>query len=436
VLGLGLVCGAAAQPAPDADPARNDLVVTSVSDSGAGSLRQAILDANARPGPDVISFESDPGTFDAPRTIALAAPLPVLTEDVTINGAIAGGLWQATGVTVSGGGTWRVLEVARGVKATIESITLAEGSAPMGGGVLNRGVLVVKAVAFLGNSATRDGGGLANLGGKLTVINSTFHRNRAGGSGGGLASFAGTVRVTNCTFSDNGAPAGGGLYSDDHLLLANTILADSRGGADCAATGRLDAASRNNLIETNAGCGLPISTADPNLGNPGYYNGPTRTMPLGAGSPAINLGDNASAVDEADRPLLWDQRGNGDPRFVGGITDIGAFEHQAFPELVVDTYEDSELRACTRSGRADCSLRGAIALANATDEPEIITFDPGIFDVPRTIVPERPLPEITSELTLDARGGAEVTLAGAFAELRGAARGGLVLHHVKLERGD
>ena len=53
-----------------------------------------------------------------------------------------------------------------------------------------------------------------------------------------------------------------------------------------------------------------------------------------------------------------------------------------------------------------------------------------VFDVPW------PLPEITSELTLNARGGAEVTLAGAFAELRGAARGGLVLHHVKLERGD
>jgi predicted outer membrane repeat protein len=436
VLVLGLASSAAAEPASDGSLAGNDLVVTNVSDSGEGSLRRAILDANARSGPDVISFDSDHGTFAVPRTIRLTGPLPVLTEDVTINGYIEDRLWQATGVTVSGGGAWRVFEVAEGVKATIESITVAEASAPHGGGVLNRGELVIKGMTFLNNAAEHEGGGLANRGGKLTVINSTFYGNRAGWFGGGLASAGGTARVTNSTFSDNTAPRGGGLYSNDALVLANTILVNSQDGVDCVATAGVDAASTNNLIETNEGCGHPVSTADPRLGRPEYYNGPTQTMPLGGGSPAINLGDNASAVDEAGRPLVWDQRGNGDPRFVGGITDLGAFERQAFPELVVDTYEDSELRACTRGGQADCSLRGAIALANAMDEPEVITFDPEIFSVPRTIVPEQPLPKITTELPVDARGGAEVTLAGEFAALRAAAEGALVLHHIKLESGN
>ncbi len=49
------------------------------------------------------------------------------------------------------------------------------------------------------------------------------------------------------------------------------------------------------------------------------------------------MGDNGAAVDEHGEPLRWDQRGNGDPRFVAGITDVGAFERQAFALLVVDT---------------------------------------------------------------------------------------------------
>ncbi len=61
--------------------------VTNVSDSGPGSLRQAILDANAHPNvldqPDVIRF-SIPGPV--PYTIALASPLPDITEGVDIDG--------------------------------------------------------------------------------------------------------------------------------------------------------------------------------------------------------------------------------------------------------------------------------------------------------------------------------------------------------------
>src|SRR5262245_31311562 len=57
--------------------------VLNTSDSGAGSLRQAIIDANNTPGADVISF-SIPGT--APYTISPASPLPSITDPVTIDG--------------------------------------------------------------------------------------------------------------------------------------------------------------------------------------------------------------------------------------------------------------------------------------------------------------------------------------------------------------
>ncbi len=391
----------------------NDFAVTTTNDEGEGSLRQAILNANALDGSDTsITFDTTAGPFATPRTIALASELPALTGKVTIDGYIEGRLWLPSGVTVSGGSQQRVFNVAPGAKVTISSLTIAGCLAGNGGGIANRGELVVKGVTFTGNVAVHDGGALANLGGTVTVINSTFANNTAGDSGGGLSNIGGKATVTNCTFSGNKAKNGGALFSSGTLLLRNTILANSDGGADCMVTGALDPASTNNLIEANDGCGKPIITADPILGTLGGYNGPTRTFPLGGGSPAINLGDNASAEDEHGDPLKWDQRGNGDPRFVGGITDIGAFERQALPSLTVDTFEDTELRACTRSGIADCSLRGAIILANAMSRGNVITFDPYVFAVPRTITLTRPLPELSTGMTIDSSGTAGVTVSG------------------------
>jgi predicted outer membrane repeat protein len=412
---------------------RSALVVTNTADAGEGSLRQAIVEANARDGPDSIRFDSTGGPFATPQMITLASELPDLVGELTIDGYIEGRLWKPSGVTVSGGNARRVFSVAPGATVTISSLTIAEGRATQGGGIANQGGLVVKGVTFKDNVASRDdGGGLANLGGTLTVINSTFVGNQAGKAGGGLADHTGTVTVTNCTFSNNGAPKGGGLFSAGTLLLRNTILANSEGGDDCAAAGALDPASTHNLIEANAGCGTPISTADPRFEQLGGYNGPTPTLPLGGGSPAVNLGDNASAVDEDGEPLRWDQRGNGDPRFVAGITDIGAFEVQAFPKLVVDTVEDTDLRGC-RGGRPDCSLRGAIALANATPKADVIRFDTKVFSEPRTITPTQPLPEVTADLTLDARGTGGVTLRGKFTVLRAAPDARLTLYEVVLE---
>ena len=223
------------------------------------------------------------------------------------------------------------------------------------------------------------------------------------------------------------------MYSDDTLLVRNTILANSVDGPDCVATGNLDPASKHNLIEVNRGCGNPVTTADPGFQKLGRYNGPTPTLPPGGGSSAINLGDNASAVDEHGKPLRWDQRGNGDPRFVAGITDIGAFEVQALPVLVVDTVADIELRAC-RTAQGDCSLRGAIALANATAGADVITFDAKVFSVPRTISLSRPLPEVTSDLTIDAGNTDGVTLRGDGTMLRTAASSKLILREVTLDR--
>jgi predicted outer membrane repeat protein len=314
----------------------------------------------------------------------------------------------------------------------LKHLTIAAGYAKSGGGVVSRGDLVVKGVTFKGNVAAQNGGGIGHSGGTLAVINSTFVGNRAGKAGGGLASEA-PLTVTNCTFSGNSAPVGGGIYSEGPMLLRNTIVANSKGGsADCAALGPVGAKSVHNLIEANDGCGEPISRADPRLGKLGGYNGPTQTLPLGGGSPAVNLGDNASALDEHGQPLRWDQRGNGDPRFAAGITDIGAFERQGATLLEVDMVEDTELRACTRTP-GDCSLRGAITLANATGKAQVIRFDPKLFSVPRTVRLTRPLPDVAIDLTIDATDTPGVTVSGRPIGLQTAPNAKLTLHGIRLE---
>ena len=298
---LTLVAGAdytldAARNAATVTILQNDFIVTRTDDAGEGSLRQAIINANTLSGPDTITFDAKIGPFATPQTIALNSELPDLIDELVIDGRIPDRLWKPVGVTVSGERRHRVFTVPAGANVIIGAVTIADGRASDGGGIVNRGTLVVKDTTLAGNNADRDGGGLVNLGGSLTVINSTFANNGAGRVGGGLANIDGKLTVTNSTFSGNAAENGGGLFSNEPSLLRNTLFANSVSGGDCASTAALALASTNNLIETNNGCGTPISAADPDLEPLRNYNGPTFTFALRAGSAAINLGDNASAV--------------------------------------------------------------------------------------------------------------------------------------------
>jgi hypothetical protein len=64
-------------------PSAAIILVTNTNDSGAGSLRQAILDANAQPGGNTIHFNIT-GT-GIRRTISLLSPLPSITEQLRID---------------------------------------------------------------------------------------------------------------------------------------------------------------------------------------------------------------------------------------------------------------------------------------------------------------------------------------------------------------
>jgi hypothetical protein len=102
--------------------AGNTYTVTSAADAGAGSLRQAILDANANPGADVIHFNIAGGGV---QTIALASSLPTISEALTIDGYSQSGASANTNppeegsnavirIEIDGQGTFHVVGVTIG----------------------------------------------------------------------------------------------------------------------------------------------------------------------------------------------------------------------------------------------------------------------------------------------------------------------------------
>ncbi|HWB54199.1 MAG TPA: LamG-like jellyroll fold domain-containing protein, partial [Tepidisphaeraceae bacterium] len=151
----------------------SDLTVTNTADDGRpGSLRWAIGQANAAGGNQTIVF--DPSlTADGPATIALSgSPLDLhdTSGTLTIDGP------GANLLTIDAGGTSGVFTVD--TAATIEGLTITDGSDLRGGGIDNGSALIVEDCTISGNHATYDGGGIYSNGGggglvaSLDVINS------------------------------------------------------------------------------------------------------------------------------------------------------------------------------------------------------------------------------------------------------------------------
>jgi hypothetical protein len=205
--------------------------VTTLGDSGPGSLRQAILDANAASGADTIRFSSS-----LTGTIPLATPLPTITDAAGL--AIEGP--GASALTISGGHAVQVLSVASGASLSLRGVTVADGGSSglaAGGGAANAGTLSVADSTFSGNRAGCQaasfgvyggGGGAIFSSGTLSVTGSVFAGNAAG-CGSGIAN-SGTATVTDSTFSGNGDATnpdtvfGGGVLNTGTLTLTGSTL--------------------------------------------------------------------------------------------------------------------------------------------------------------------------------------------------------------------
>jgi hypothetical protein len=149
----------------------------------------------------------------------------------------------------------------------------------------------------------------------------------------------GAFDLINSTIADNTSNAdfGSGVAWDGafSVTFSNTLLSNNNCGA---LIGGPPDTNGHNMEGPSATCFPPGSdqtgVTDLGLGPLGDHGGPTRTMPLLPGSPAL---DSALLTD---CPMA-DQRGVGRPQGVG--CDVGAFEREVVPVVEVPALGASQL---------------------------------------------------------------------------------------------
>ena len=380
-IGLGLIIVLILASGMKRAKASTTFTVMNTADSGPGSLRQAIINANTNTGADAINFQAG-----LTGTITLTSgQLPAITENLTIIGP------GALVITVSGNHASGIFEIASGVIVTISDLTISNAFHFAGGGILNNGGTLSVSNSTLSDSSSSAGGGIANLGGgSVTVINSTFSGNTA--SGGGIFNQGGMVTITNSTISNNSAAGGGGVFNQGGTVtitdstisnnsatvggfamggaifidsgtvnianstlsgnlainggggirvtggtvnIKNSIVANSTGG-DCSVAdpGILNALGVN--FSTDGTCpGLTQVTAGQlNLGPLQDNGGPTKTHALLSGSVAIDA--VTDCTDVAGNSITQDQRGVLRP-IDGNCDEIAACDVGAYEAPVCTT---------------------------------------------------------------------------------------------------
>jgi parallel beta-helix repeat protein len=221
--------------------------VRNTADGGAGSLRQAILDANAAGGSNTITFAIDSGT----QTIRPTSPLPAITGAVTLDGTTQPGF----------AGTPLIVLDGSGAGAGANGLTLAGGGSTVKGLVIGGfnayGVLLTGG----GNSVTNNYFGTDATGAKA-LPNATGVAIASSGNTVGGVGPAGNVLCGN---SQMGVFIAGG---SGNLVQGNSIGVDTSGvkalpnaiGVSVAASGNaVGGPGLGNLISGNTSYGVFVS---------------------------------------------------------------------------------------------------------------------------------------------------------------------------------
>lgn len=219
---VSVLAASAALPAPVAHAAT--FTVTNVGDSGAGSLRQAIIDANLDATADLIAFDI---AGAGPHTIALTSPLPQITEAVTIDATTEPDFAGTPVVVLDGAaaGTGLVIGLDLGAPSTVQGLAIHSMD--------DQGIRIeADGSVIQGNYIGTDHTGLAALPNGKQGIQVAASSAQIGGTAPGQGNVivasgaeAGvTVGTVGTPLADGGDIAGNviGLGSDGSAILPNT----------------------------------------------------------------------------------------------------------------------------------------------------------------------------------------------------------------------
>ena len=307
VLSLG---AALVGPVAPADAA--EFSVTTAADSGAGSLRQAIADANAAAGADTITFAPGLGAITLASEIVIDDPLKI-TGPATVSGGDATRIFNINGaeaVTITGltlqngSATDGGAVLSNGTQLTVQQTTIAnsEATSGTGGGLKVNGTDLIEIVdsTITGNTASSEGGGayFHTDDEQLIISGSTFSGNTAGSGGGGFAStHIYDVSIDTTTVSGNTADGdGGGIYIHQHSETSVTITSSTISGNH--ATG--DGGGMRVYDEGTSRSPTPPSPATPPTATAAAPTSAARTRPRSATSSSANNSATAGADLDGD----------------------------------------------------------------------------------------------------------------------------------------
>lgn len=201
----------------------------------------------------------------------------------------------------------------------------------LGGGISNKGILTIANSTIWRNAAFRldggsSGGGIYNSNsGQVWLGNSTVGENSVFSAGGGLFNGnSAAMTVTNSTIYSNSATSGAnnihvsGGTAKFHSSIVAGVNSNNCNGA---------LISNGYNLEGGDSCGFSstgdITNTNPLLGNIQDNGGPTLTYALLVGSPAIDVGNNATCPAVDQRGVSRPADGDGDG---SAICDIGSYE--------------------------------------------------------------------------------------------------------------
>lgn len=266
---------------------------------------------------------------------------------------------------------------AQECKCNINNCVISNNSSPFGGGMIainsdvaidtttfdnNRAEITGGGIQFsatvfsisnstISNNAVTDnisfGGGVYiqnSLSELNTIFNSTISNNSIStsfviASGGGLYINQSYLTINNSTIAYNLGRIGGGIQLDQStLILNNTIVAKNSSNSNPDISGNVSGSfyslvgngTGNNVVN---GVNGNIVNIDPNIGNLANNGGPTKTIALLLGSPAIDSG----SIPLTPPGTVYDQRQSPFLRVSGTNIDIGAFELQQEPICYKDS---------------------------------------------------------------------------------------------------